>query len=174
MKAFKRKTTDDSFWTHLLACMMEEDICLSTKHSVHTHVHTSPMWGLSPGAVGVHLTMWLHFLWNPRDLAVWIMHRIRSHNEAREGKKPKGKDRSHSDLIRQRGGHEKIKIETALCLPIDNWHQKVLIVWLMIWSLCCELGCFLSRRDQWQDYSEVNGNQFKKIQSVWSIFKQLT
>lgn len=42
----------------------------------------------------------------------------------REGKEPKGKDHSHSDLTRQRAGHEKIKLETALWITIDNWHQK--------------------------------------------------
>lgn len=43
-----------------------------------------------------------------------------------KGRSPKGKDYSHSDLIRQRAGHEKIKIKTAFCIPTDNWHQKAL------------------------------------------------
>lgn len=42
-----------------------------------------------------------------------------------KGRSPKGKHRSHSDLIRQRAGHGKIKIETGLRIPTDNWHRKV-------------------------------------------------
>ena len=70
------------------------------------------------------------------------MRRIRSHNEAGEEKEPKGKDCSHSDLIRQRAGHEKIKIKTAPCIPIDNWHRKAPCMADDI-SLWCELGIFL-------------------------------
>lgn len=42
-----------------------------------------------------------------------------------KGRSPKGKHHSHSDLIRQRAGHGKIKIETRLRIPTDNWHRKV-------------------------------------------------
>lgn len=64
------------------------------------------------------------FLWNTRDLTLWITRRIRSHNKAGEENEPEGKDCSLSDLSRQRPGHEKIKINTALCIPQDKWHQK--------------------------------------------------
>lgn len=64
----------------------------SQKAQRHTDRHTPKHTCAScQCVVGMHHLTWLCFLWNPRDLAVWIMYRIRSHNEAGEGKKPKGK-----------------------------------------------------------------------------------
>jgi len=147
--------------------------CMPEPVHTHTHTHTHNKAHNRAALTGVRsyarcgrcIVPRDCFLWNPRDLTVWIMRHIRSHNEAGERKKPKGKESRHSYVIRQRAGHETIKIETVLCIPRDNWHQK---------ASCCMAEDIISI--VWTTFLDQRKGPMALfiilVKSVFSIFQQ--